>query len=186
MQITKDIRDQNKRRTKSVVLSIRISDIAHRRLEEEAQFNGITVNTLISSVINKHTQWDKLAADVGFASVTKDFLREILKQVADEDIGRIAEETSKSITNAMIYADGKLDINSFFNTMDLWLRSANIPFRHLETEGQLGYIIQHGIGEKWSLYFLRTINSVLINIGYVATHQHYDNNNLTFTVNKPV
>jgi hypothetical protein len=47
------------------VLTVRVSKAVREKLDAESKMSGITLNTLISQIITKHTEWDRFAKDVG-------------------------------------------------------------------------------------------------------------------------
>jgi hypothetical protein len=46
------------------------------------------------------------------------------------------------------------------------------------------YMIQHGLGAKWSIYFSTLVDSILSEIGYKIADQLYDHNSLSFKIAK--
>jgi hypothetical protein len=123
-------------REKSIVVSVRLPASVKTTLEAQSEVEGITVNALISKMIIKHAQWDKFAADIGFASVTKPFLRSVLEQIDEKSLNNIAVSTCRSaMRDAMIYLAGELSIEAFVKAADLWLSAAYVPFRHVRNNG---------------------------------------------------
>lgn len=144
---------------------------------------GISLNTLISQILVRHVEWDRFAEDVGFASVTKPFLRAILEQVDDKTLTTIAVSACRgAMKDAMIYMTGKLNFEGFVHTIDRWLQAAHVPYRHIQKNGDHSYIIQHGLSFKWSVYFATVVNSVLNEIGYKTTEQRLDENSMSFGI----
>jgi hypothetical protein len=170
----------------SSVLTVRVPRAVREKLDAESQMSGITLNTLVSQIVTKHTEWDRFARDVGFASITKAFLRSVLEHLSDKTISTIAVTTCRgAMRDAMIYMNGKMEYSAFIKTMDLWLSAANVPFRHMtDDEGQDMYIVQHQLGYKWSIYFGTVANSVLNEIGYRTDGQVTTNDSVSFTIVK--
>jgi hypothetical protein len=53
-----------------------------------------------------------------------------------------------------------------------------------DDEGHDMYIVQHQLGEKWSIYFGTVANSVLNEIGYRTEGQVITNDSVSFTIVK--
>lgn len=165
------------------VLTVRVSKDVREKLEAESRMNSITLNTLVSQILTKHTEWDRFAKDIGFASITKAFLRSILEHVDDKVISTIAVTTCRgAMRDAMIYMNGTMDYPAFLKTLDLWLGAANVPFRHLTEDNSDVYIVQHQLGQKWSVYFATVANSILTEIGYRTDKQVITNDSVSFAI----
>lgn len=180
-----DDNDNNNNKDSSV-LTVRLSKPVKEKLDIESAMSGVTLNTLVNQILTKHTEWDRFAKDVGFASITKAFLRSVLEQLDDKTITTIAVTTCRgAMRDAMIYMSGKLNYANFTKTLDLWLDAANVPYRHLLNEnGEDMYIVQHQLGQKWSIYFATVVNSVLNEIGYRTNEQSIMSDSVTFTIVK--
>lgn len=179
--------DNNNNSSKgSSVLAVRLSKPVKEKLDIESAMSGVTLNPLVNQILTKHAEWDRFAKDAGFASITKAFLRSVLEQLDDKTITTIAVTTCRgAMRAAMIYMSGKLNYANFTKTLDLWLDAANVPYRHLLNEdGEDMYIVQHQLGQKWSVYFATVVNSVLNEIGYRTNEQSIMSDSVTFTIVK--
>jgi hypothetical protein len=101
----------------SSVITVRVSKAVKEKLDAESKMSGITLNTLVSQIITKHTEWDRFARDVGFASVTKPFLRSVLEHLDDKTVSTIAVTTCRgAMRDAIIYMNGKMEYSTFIKT----------------------------------------------------------------------
>lgn len=147
---------------KTSIISVRVDESIKERLGIESELENLTLNTLIGRILKRHVEWEKFAEDIGFVSSTKPFLRSLLDSVTDAKIEEIARTTCKSaFRDAVIYRGGKLSVFEFLKTLDLWLSSSHIPFRHIVKDVSERYIIQHELGKRWSLYIITLISSIL-------------------------
>ena len=48
---------------------------------------------------------------------------------------------------------GELNKETLTKTIENWLSTSNLPFRKMFIDKDYRYIINHNMGEKWSLYF---------------------------------
>jgi hypothetical protein len=168
------------------IITVRVSKTVRDKLDTESKMSGVTLNTLIGQILKKHIEWDRFAKDVGFASITKAFLRSVLENIDDKTITTIAVTTCRgAIRDAMIYMTGKMEYTGFLKTLDLWLDAANVPFRHISDEdGNDSYVVQHQLGHKWSIYFGTVVNSVLNELGYRTDGQIMTTDSVSFTIVK--
>jgi hypothetical protein len=65
------------------------------KLDADSKMAGMTLNTLLSQILMKHTEWDRFANDVGFTSITKAFLCSLLEIIDDKDVSTIAVTTCR-------------------------------------------------------------------------------------------
>lgn len=152
---------------KTSIISVRVEASVKESLSIEGELENLTLNTLIGRILKRHVEWEKFAEDIGFISSTKPFLRSLLDSVTDKKVEEIAKTTCKSaFRDAVIYRGGKLNLLEFLKTLDLWLSSSHIPFRHIIKNDSERYIIQHELGHKWSLYITILISSILGDIEY--------------------
>jgi hypothetical protein len=156
------------------------------KLQTESQMKGTTLNNLVNQVLRKYTEWDRFAKDVGFATITKAFLRAILEQLDEKTISTIAVSTCRgALRDATIYINGALDYSGFLRTIDLWLDAANVPFRHTrDDKGIHHYNVQHELGKKWSIYFAAVVNALLVEIDHRTDGQIISSDSVSFSIVK--
>ncbi|MBM2818393.1 MAG: hypothetical protein HW410_75 [Nitrosarchaeum sp.] len=76
---------------KSINLSTRIDGKAYTELLEIAGFKGISLNSLINSIIKHYLIFEQFSEDLGLVSLTKPTLKKIFNTMDDETIGKIAK-----------------------------------------------------------------------------------------------
>lgn len=167
------------------VISVRVNDGIKQKLEVESEMTAITLNTLISKILTKHTEWDRFAEDVGFVFLTKQFLRALLDHIDEKTITTIAVSTCRgAMRDAMIYIKGQVNHESFLGAVDLWFGASHLPFRHIQKDDVDKYVVQHELGKKWSIYLTTVINSILNEIGYRTSDQRIGEQSVSFEITK--
>ena len=170
---------------KSAVITARVSKEIKEKLEDEAEMTGSTVNTLTSNVLTKHVNWDRFAEDIGFVFLTKPFLRAILDEVDEKTIKLIAVSTCRgAIRDAVLFLKGEMNKDSIMDAFDLWFGASHIPFRHIKKNDVDRYIVQHGLGKKWSIYIGAVVNVLLNEIKYKVTNQKSQDQSISFDIVK--
>lgn len=56
-----------------------------------------TVNSLISSIFTKYSEWDRYEEKFGYISVTRQLFRSLLDAAGEEKVGSIAQELTPKI-----------------------------------------------------------------------------------------
>lgn len=170
---------------KSSVISVRVPEDVRHKLAIESEMDSLTMNTLISRILTHHVEWDKFAEEIGFVSVTKPFLRVVLDTLSDNALKHIATTTCRSaFKDAVIYTQGSMTVETILKTLELWLGSSHIPFRHIKKESVDKLIIQHELGEKWSIYFSTLISTLLNEVGYKLINEVKTQQNVSFEIVK--
>ena len=170
---------------RSSVISVRVSDDVKEKLEVESELNAISLNTMIGQILTKHVEWDRFAEDIGVVVITRPFFRAVIEEVDDKTLTTIAVTTCRSaIRDAMLFITGKSDLPSFLKVLDLWLGASNIPFRHIVENHQDKYIVQHDLGNKWTIYFTSVTGTLLNELGYRMDKQVTTEQTITFEIVK--
>lgn len=171
---------------RSIVISVRVPQRVKEDLELESDKTGVTLNSLISQILTRHTKWDVFAKEGGFGSFPKQVLTSMLEKVDDEALIKLAHTAGKSsLRDVMIFMRGELTIDAFVETLDLWLESANIQYRRKEKGDGYQYVIMHMLGPRWSLYVAEVVSAFLTHLGYKAVEISKEKDMLSFTIAKP-
>lgn len=166
-------------------VSVVVSRAVRDRLNRDAQMLGVSPKVLMAQVLTRYAEWEQFSREIGFASITRLFPRSVLEHVEDKTVSAIAGSTCRSSSrDAMLYVTGKADIFGLLKTIDYWLASTNVPFKHLKKRdnGCEFYVIQHQLGYKWSVYFSIVVGSILSETGYHAKDLAMDSESLSFMI----
>jgi len=168
---------------KTSILSIRISDEIKKELEQESELNGTALNTLVSQVLTRHTEWDRFAKDMGFIFSTRKFLKGILESVSVETVQKIASTVCKDAVKEVIkFSFSEITFETFVKTIRIWLAASDIPFRFIQNDSDVGgkFIVQHELGEKYSFYLKTMSETLLHEIGFNVYDLEITPDNLSF------
>lgn len=138
---------------KSVTRTIRISRDLDDLLEKDAENKRITVNSLISSIITKYAEWDRLVEFIGYVSLPHDELKFLLDSLEDAKIREIGQMIgSKHLQKFMIIWHKEISMDSFFKSLGLFCRYGGMAKQDTQTKDGKNYVIaiHHDLGKKWS------------------------------------
>ena len=79
----------SRKRKRSVLKSVRMSEELSRLLEEDAEAKGIAFNSLFSSLAARYAEWDRYSERFGFVTCTGDFFALLLKSVDPAELERL-------------------------------------------------------------------------------------------------
>jgi len=84
--LSTDNKPVKKKRRKTILKTIRISQELDELLQKDAQLQRSTVNALISSIFTKYSEWDRYEEKFGYVSVTRQLFRALLEAAGEEKI----------------------------------------------------------------------------------------------------
>ena len=65
----------------SSVITSRVKDDVKRKLENECELKNLTLNTLVSQILSRHTDWGRFANEAGFVYLTKEDAKAFLELI---------------------------------------------------------------------------------------------------------
>lgn len=169
----------------STVITSRVKEDVRRKLDDECQSKNITLNTLISQILSRHANWGRFAEEVGFVYTTKVATKAFLDSIPVKRIQEISHKECKSaLINAVDFIQGEFNFENFIKTLDLWIESSNIEFRHITTDNGEKYIIQHDLGKHWSIYLISLVEAVSWDLNYGVSRKVINEQNISFIIKK--
>lgn len=97
--------------------TVRLTRDLDNLLLRDAKAKRMSVNSLMTAIITKYTEWDRHAEKFGFVSLTRDGLRLILEAVDDNKLSQIGKLHGKS-TNREFMMFWFKKINIIYSLMD--------------------------------------------------------------------
>lgn len=143
-------------------LSLRLPEKLYALLEQESERNGLSHTNLVKNILERHIQWNRYQDQMKMIPVPKSALLTIGKNFDGNDIEKIVNQLQILTKDMILFLKSTYTIESFFEFMDYYLSSTNIPYRHTIKNGNHEMIIKHNLGFNWSLllerFFLRIFN----------------------------
>ena len=172
------------KKEKSTIFSIRLKESIKSKLELESELHNVNTNTLINQIITKYLEWDRYSKDVGSVYITKRFLRGVFEELPDNKISMLASSISaEAFRDAIVFMHGEFNYVNTIITMKKWLENSDYQFRHT-TDGVDKFVIHHGMGTNWSLYFTTMMTVLLKELEYGLKDIANNNESICFTITK--
>lgn len=170
----------------STVISFRINEKTKQALEDECELKNVSVNSALNKMVDNHLKWEKFAQEIGLIFVTKAIFRELLTKMEDSEIKILATTICRSaLKNAAVYMRGEFNYENLIEVIDMWLSHSHIPFRRIAVNSHEKYILQHDLGEKYSVYIHTSVTTLLSELGYLTQKSHLEEQTLSFEISKP-
>ena len=142
----------------SETISFRLPRDILYKLRQEAKLKEMSVDTLMTQIAKRHTEWYVNASQIGFVSVRKSLIMRLLDEIGDDKkIREIAREVTERSSDFLLLLKKQYNvpIESALEFIESWIKESGYPYLH-DTSGLdqniHHFVIQHDMGLKWSLY----------------------------------
>ena len=155
--------EKQSNRKKTEVASFRLTRETLEDLRKIAEHEKVSLNTLISQVLDQYLHWHYVAPTSGMIPQPKQLLITIFNHLSDDEIIEISNYVAETqVKSLMLGIHKEYSIESFMTGMEYWAKASNFPFSHIEKlSGLHQYIIQHEMGKNWSLYYEHVFKKIL-------------------------
>lgn len=168
-------------------VTFRIDSNELKQLKKEADHQEISLNTLVGQIFRQHIDWHSNAPKAGFVSVTKGLISGILNKISDEEILKLTEYTTKKESkDFVLLLRNEYTIISILDVLETRIRVSGFQYRH-DVNGTIhSYVIQHDMGNKWSVYMAAQYGCVFDEFNLKAVTFEMTDNTLAFIVDLKV
>ena len=174
----------NKRKRQTESLTLRIDKEMLDDLRKESEQKTVSLNTLTNQIITSYIKWYSPAQRAGIMFVPKCLLIPIFDNLAEYQIERLAEQFRKSgYEETLLMMSKEYSLPVILDLFDSWLNVSNMQFDRESSEGSLTYIINHGVGRKWSLFLEKVFWYIVKDLGITGARFDVTDGTVTFKIN---
>ena len=153
----------NHREGRSTSLTFRLDEGTVKKLRDEAQRQGISLNSFVNQALKNYLEWHIFESKVGFVPIVKPVVEELFAALSEEQINKIAANSGKQeFENSVYFMKGKIDLDSFLSWFEARMKYSSIQVSHtFDVNSRMHtYVIKHDISEKWALYLKQLIEYI--------------------------
>jgi hypothetical protein len=177
--ISSEQEQRQKSRTEGI--TFRLDEKVIRGLRKEADERQISCNTLAAQIFNNHLDWNANAAKAGMVSFPKSLLIKLMEGHSDDEISEIAKYMAKKeVADIILLLRNNYNPKAFLEVVESWARASGFPLKHNVEGDKHTYVIQHDMGDGWSLYLAKVFEFVFEQIGTKKPEFHVTNNTFVF------
>jgi hypothetical protein len=174
----------NKRKRQTESLTLRIDKEMLDDLRKESEQKTVSLNTLTNQIIKSYIKWYSPAQRAGIMFVPKCLLIPIIDNLAEYQIERLAEQFRKSgYEETLLMMSKEYSLPVILDLFDSWLNVSNMQFDHESSESSLTYIINHGVGRKWSLFLEKVFWYIVKDLGITGARFDVTDGTVTIKIN---
>ena len=169
------------RKTKSI--TFRLDTKVIEELQREADQGEISLNVMVNQVLRRFVEWDRYENKLGMIPIPKSMLStlidETMQLASDAKIQDLESYRTKIVNNAAetalnVMKDSVLFMRkdySFWTVLDVlreYMKVAGIMSDHrIEAGRKHVFIIQHELGENWSLFAKELLSKIFVELAKV-------------------
>ena len=172
---------------KTVLRSIRISAEMEELLRQDAEQRGISVNGLVTGILQKYREWDRYAEKFGFVTITRNGWRMLLEAVEDAKFAALGKEMGGQNPREMtLFWFKKLNTETFLAYLSLISRYAKTMTYELETDGSSYTIsLQVDTGPRGAVFWGNFIDQAIRTIAGVVPKVEIGRNSVVARFARP-
>ncbi len=168
-------------KTRSITFRLESSII--EELQFEADYRETSLNVLINQILRRYSNWERYENRIGMIPIPKIILSSLMDQIMKigsengiEDIVKHRELIIKELANtAFIFLKDSVllikknyGLASILQILEQYMKIVGINSDHrIEEDGRHIYVIQHKLGENWSLFIKELLIIIFENVGKV-------------------
>ena len=168
-------------KTRSITFRLESSII--EELQTEAEYRETSLNVLINQILRRYSNWERYENKLGMIPIPKIMLSSIMDEVMKigkdggiEDVANFRNKITKELSQIAFafLKDSVLLIKKNYNllvvleVLEQYMKVVGINSDHrIEDDGKHVYVIQHNLGENWSLFIKEFLILIFENLGKV-------------------
>ena len=173
-----------KRRRQTESLTLRLDKGLLDKLRKESEQKMVSINSLANQIISSYIKWYSPAQRAGITFVPKSVLIPIIDSLAEYQIANVAEEFRKNgYEETLLMMSNEYSLSVILDLFDSWLSVSNMQFNREASENSVKYIINHGMGKKWSLFLEKVFWYLVKDLGITKAGFDVRDSSVTFKIN---
>lgn len=159
-----EIRTLSKR---SRSITFRLDAEIIEELQREADLKEVSLNVLVNQILRRYAKWDRFENSLGMMPVPKIILTKLASKTMklaadakildmdsyrDEIVRDCAEIAFSLMKDSVLMMKKKYNLWTVLSVLQEYMKISGITSDHIEEGGKHVFIIQHELGEIWSLF----------------------------------
>ena len=162
-----------KKQTDSV--SLRLDTNTWNKLKIFAGKQKTSPNSLVSQILDSYVEWEMSAVSAGWMVMPKPFIRELFELIDKDKIEKTIVKLSVRMAKDMnLYMRGKHSLDSWLSILRARSSRSGFSWTEYKEDGKLEIVMQHDMGENWSIYLKSLCQNVFYDLGVKSEFDHTD------------
>ena len=166
------------RKEGSKTATFRIDSQVLDYLNEESGQKRTSLNTLVSQILLSHAEFHTFASRAGMVSMPKTLLMRLMDRLSPKEVIELSEYVAlNELKDTVLLMKTHYDETTLLQFIESWARAGGYPYRcvtkdHDGHSKTTSFVIQHDMGERWSLYFVELFKFAFEQLGTTISFQH--------------
>jgi hypothetical protein len=172
--------DSSARKTRSI--TFRLDSNVIDELQTEADNNETSLNVLVNQILRRYEQWDRYESKIGMMPVPKVMLSALIEKAVEagkkagiknieqykEDIIKHAAQIAFGLMkDSVLYMKRQYNLWVLLSVLQEYMKVSGINSDH-QIEGRKHvFVIQHDLGENWSLFVKEVLRIIFEDLAKV-------------------
>jgi hypothetical protein len=173
--------EKQNRKTRSV--TFRIDSSVIDELQAESDNREISLNVLVNQVLKRYADWDRYENKIGMMPVPKVMLSTLIdrtiataKTAGIKDMERYKSEILKQaakiafdlMKDSVLFMKKQYNLWVVLSVLEEYMKVSSIKADHrIEGSGRHVFVVQHELGENWSLFTKELFSMIFENLASV-------------------
>ena len=148
---------------RNVIHSIRMDQELEESLNQEAELKRMTFNSLVNSILYKHSEFGTFAERFGFVTITRNTFQAVVSAIGEDDMDTIARDISSLALKEFTYFKYKNPgVKAFIDFLSLLCNYGGLGLFEHKTEGlEHKIILRHNLGTNMSILVGKIISETM-------------------------
>jgi hypothetical protein len=171
------------RHKKTRSITFRLDSFTIDELQHEANQKEISLNVLVNQVLKRYCDWDRYENMIGMMPVPKVMLSSLIDKAItiaknngiediepyrDDIIKQAAEIAFSLMKDSVLFMKRQYTLWAVLSVLEEYMKISGIKGDHkIEAGRQQVFIIQHELGENWSLFTKELLRLIFENLAKV-------------------
>ncbi len=165
-------------KTRSITFRVESSVI--EELQIEAEYRETSLNVLINQILRRYSNWERYESKMGMIPIPKVMLSGMMEQIIaiskkngmedfrDLLIREMSQLAFSFLKDSVLLIKKNYNIVSVLEVLEQYMKVIGINSDHrIEDDGRHVYVIQHRLGESWSIFIKELLTLIFENLGKV-------------------
>lgn len=155
------------REGRTVAKSFRVNEKALAALQEEANRQSVSVNTLVNQLLLDYSEFGRFLQRINALRLSRKTFQEILNAITDDNVVKAGIVAGKSAPTAIIASKwGKITLNTVIEFIHDLSAYANLFEYYEKNENEKWTVtLMHELGPKWSTFLTHYIGEAFLAAG---------------------
>ena len=146
---------------KTITVTLRIDKNIMDILNDDADNDSISLNSLINHILDRYIKWGKFEDKTSLVPIVSPVVKELFSCLDKDktiELGRgIAKE---AIYNIILFMNGEVNFDILIGWFKERMKNCTEIYDKKNEDGNRKIIFKHDLGEKWSLYHKTILESI--------------------------